>query len=592
MGRLRDALLSGASAAIDTLRSPSPSNEVDAQPLVKAGDPDSSQHGSLDRAPASTLEDHGDHVKGDTKLQIPVGGGRAILVDPQSFTDQLGYKDRASSLSYDLQRTLVYRVPVLQAVIHTRVNQIAAFCRPQKHKFEPGYRVALRDEEARPTAADRRFMVELERAILSTGVRKDARTADNFETFIRKIAYDSLTIDQCGFEVLKGRDGRPSQMYAVDGASLRLANSYYVRGGDERLELPRVLQMINEAPVATFDWTEMAWGVRNPRTDLQQHGYGVSEVEMLLVVLTDTINSLNHNRKFFENGVASQGILNIADEDWTRDQLQEFRSEFVRSVVGPRNAWRTPMTNAKKLEWISFMQSNRDMEFSSWVDFLIKLIAAIYQMDPIEVNFKYGAGNQKSVFESGNKAKLVESRDKGLRPLLKFLADLIDMYFVRPINEEFKFTFVGLDSQTPKELADLNTQRVRSIYTIDEVRAENDLPPLPDNMGALIMDANWLALWKLKQDADMFNIQQGQQGQPATDDQKQQLEALMKPQTKSDFAKALQALVTVKDPKRLAGLLDHNKTATNALAKAMATPPESISHMMHATASPVLSLEV
>jgi hypothetical protein len=45
---------------------------------------------------------------------------------------------------------------------------------------------------------------------------------------------------------------------------------------------------------------------------------------------------------------------------------------------------------------------------------------------------------------------------------------------------------------TPKELADLNTQRVRTTTTVDELRAEDDKEPLPDGKGAVILDPNYL----------------------------------------------------------------------------------------------------
>jgi hypothetical protein len=131
------------------------------------------------------------------------------------------------------------------------------------------------------------------------------------------------------------------------------------------------------------------------------------------------------------------------------------------------------------------------MEFSAWADFLIKIICACYCIDPIEINFKYGnQGAQKSMFEGASRAKAQESRERGLKPVLKLIGRELDRTFIWPHSEEFTMEFVGLEAQTSKELADLTTQRLRTMYTINEVRAENDLPPNPD--GDVILDANWM----------------------------------------------------------------------------------------------------
>lgn len=45
---------------------------------------------------------------------------------------------------------------------------------------------------------------------------------------------------------------------------------------------------------------------------------------------------------------------------------------------------------------------------------------------------------------------------------------------------------------TRDEIAELNSKRVKTFLTIDELRAEDDLPPLPDGKGEIILDPTWL----------------------------------------------------------------------------------------------------
>lgn len=240
-----------------------------------------------------------------------------------------------------------------------------------------------------------------------------------------------------------------------------------------------------------------------PKEAMFYHHAPVDGVEMPKlgrVVDMYDVEVFDDEHVFLANGVAvhnsqgtvAKGLLNLVGAI-PEKQLRAFRRQWYQMVSGIENAWRTPITNAEKVEWINMTQSNRDMEFSAWMDFLIKVVCATYAMDPIEINFKYGSGGgAKSMFEGAQRAKAQESRERGLKPLLRFIGREIDRYIIWPTDPGFTLEFVGLEAQTPKELADLMTQRVRTMYTIDELRAENDYEPLPDGLGNIILDANWL----------------------------------------------------------------------------------------------------
>jgi hypothetical protein len=68
----------------------------------------------------------------------------------------------------------------------------------------------------------------------------------------------------------------------------------------------------------------------------------------------------------------------------------------------------------------------------------------------------------------------------------------MNKHIIWPINEDFEFQFVGFDSTTRSETADLATKQVKSYKTVDEVRAGEDLPALPDGQGEIILDPVWM----------------------------------------------------------------------------------------------------
>lgn len=434
---------------------------------------------------------------------------KSLFWDPFAIVEQLGYKDRPSQLTYGTLKAMAWKTPVLHAVINTRVQQVAAFCRPQHDRYQMGFRIKLRDTEKEPTKAEREWMQQMETLITRTGVTEHPRGRDNFETFLRKLTWDSLTYDQLTFEVIENKKGEPCEWYAVDASTMRLADtaSTYM---DENLEKAvKFVQIYDGQVIAEFNQNELCFGIRNPRTDIRLFGYGVSELEMLVPTVTSLLWGFEYNQRFFSQGTAPKGIINFKGTI-PETQLQQFRRHWYQMCTGVENAWRTPITVSDELQYVNLQQSSRDMEFNAWIDFLIKIVCSMYSMDPVEVNFQYGnVGQKQSLQSANNKEKLTESRERGLRPLLRFIAEKMNQHIVWPINEAFEFDFVGLDSMTKEQMAELNTKRVKTVMTVDEIRAEDDKPPLPDGTGEIILDPVFMQNVQLKAGAAM-----GEEGGP------------------------------------------------------------------------------
>jgi hypothetical protein len=428
---------------------------------------------------------------------------KALMWDPYAIVEQLGYKDRPSQLTYGTLKAMAWKTPVLHAVIQTRVQQVASFCRPQHDRYQIGFRIKLRDSEKEPTKAEREWMREMETLITRTGVTEHPRGRDNFESFLRKVVWDTLVYDQMTFEVVPDRKGNPCQWYAVDSSTMRLADTASTFMDERQEKAIKYVQIYDGQVIAEYNQNELCFGVRNPRSDIRLFGYGVSELEMLIPTVTSLLWGFEYNQRFFSQGSAPKGLINFKGVT-SEKQLQQFRRHWHMMCAGVENAWRTPITSGEDLQYVNLQQSSRDMEFNAWIDFLIKIACSMYSMDPAEVNFQYGnVGQKQSLQQASNKEKITESKERGLRPLLRFVAEKMNQHIVWPINEAFEFDFVGLDAQTRDQMADLNSKRVKTMVTIDEIRAEDDLPPLPDGKGEVILDPTYLQWAQLKEGMGM-----------------------------------------------------------------------------------------
>ena len=90
--------------------------------------------------------------------------------------------------------------------------------------------------------------------------------------------------------------------------------------------------------------------------------------------------------------------------------------------------------------------------------------------------------------QRGPEERIAHSQDKGLRPLLRSISSWINTWIVTPYDPDFQFRFVGFDSLSEFHKVDLDVKRIRSYMTINEIRAEHDLPPLDGPTGDLILD--------------------------------------------------------------------------------------------------------
>lgn len=326
--------------------------------------------------------------------EAPKDNPDAIYYYFQSLLEQLGWRERYGTLAFDRIDEIWHVMPMCAGIRQTRLNQISNFCSFVQDKFEPGCRIRLRNVLDTPTRADQANMQRLRDMLeQSSAVDVDARLTDGLETFVRKFARDSMSYDQAVIETVNGRDGRPARWLAADGKTFRFANPTKLYPTLD-LDAPYAVQIIDQQVVKQFSRRQIAFCIRNPRTDIRAFGYGESEIEMLVSALTSMLFSTQHNDAQFKNGANFSGILNVKGE-MPDAQLKVFIAQFHQMLAGPRNAHRLPIMNQEGLDYIDFKRSNRDMEYAAWIDFLIKQICAVFCMDPIEVNFKYASSGGK-----------------------------------------------------------------------------------------------------------------------------------------------------------------------------------------------------
>ena len=456
---------------------------------------------------------------------MPSRDMKAFEENPVRMAQSMQYKDKPTSLSYNILYQMSVKNSVVAAVISTRVNQVSTFTKPKRFSTDGvGFEIRLRDPQAVPNKAQQEIIQSLESFLENCGFNNDP-DRDDFDTFIRKLVRDSLTYDQTCFEIVPDRKGKPAEIVAVDAATIRAASENYVAGsmwGDvpkpRKNEEVKWVQVVDGTIVSWFTSSELAFGVRNPRSSINLQPYGFSELEMLIQQITSHLYAEEYNSKFFSQGGTTKGIINIKSDPngiGNKEQLQSFKRQWQAQVNGMTGAWKTPVLQVPDgIEYINVSQSNREMEFNQWINYLINIVCAVYAIDPAEINFSNngGAVAQSSVFETSQEQKLKNSKDKGLKPLLRFIETIINKYVISKFSPEYVFSFTGLDDKSEEEKAELDSKQVKVWKTVNEIRKEHGEKPLEH--GDIILDPSYLNYIQQKEQAEQMGGMGDMSGMP------------------------------------------------------------------------------
>jgi hypothetical protein len=180
-------------------------------------------------------------------------------------------------------------------------------------------------------------------------------------------------------------------------------------------------------------------------------------------------------------------------------------------ISGVMQSWKTPVVQAD-VDWIDLQKNNRDMEYSSWMEYLIKLACAIYSIDPTEIGWDISRGSGNSgLFEGSQAERLQNSKDKGLYPILKFIQRKINKYIVDQINPEFEFVFMGLNGMTIEQELEMDIKKLSNFQTINEIRQKWDLPEL-EVAGDVVENSIFYQAYNANQQQQMQQQQQAQMG--------------------------------------------------------------------------------
>lgn len=430
-----------------------------------------------------------------------------------------GVKESYNPITFNTLREIERKNPVVSACTNLRRRQMRPFSTRSMKDDEPGFTIKLRNPKEKPNKQDEKVIDAICDFFENTGFNdfegwQDRE--DNLLDAMTKICQDFLVIDQTAVELRRDRKGRVLDFHVIDGATIKRVSkitgyrgnksdfdprSFVAFGSDQardiyaekKLLVPepeqiKFVQEINGRLVAAFKADDIIFQQLQKRTDLRYAGYGYSMLEQAMNAITAFLWAVAYNAEAFNSGTIPKIALAFKDGNFSEEQLIALQDEWIANFRGIKGAWRIPILN-REVQSIDLLKSPRDMEYGKYLDTMSALICAVMGVDPAEIGLRFQQG-QNVMFENQG-ARLKMSKDRALNDLLGGIANIFNTLMIHiGWGKRYKLEFTGVEPEDNKLQSQLRTEAVKRDKTVNESRAEQDLPP--DPYGDIILDPTYL----------------------------------------------------------------------------------------------------
>lgn len=401
---------------------------------------------------------------------------KSILWNPSEIGfNGKGYRDPNNGISFGTLNRMG-EIFIVKAIINTRIEQVQNFLKYSLDDQKPGYQIRYKkspgSEDKELNEKDKKIVDYIVKFLEEGGENDKWECEDNFQEFTRKVLRDSLVLDQMTFELVRARNMNLKKYRAVDAALIRQLGTNDPRYAQmfENFRwhgyLPRYAMVwdgqiirhpVTNEYVVFYPW-ELGYGVRNKTTNVLRNGYGCSELETLIEIVTWILWGMQYNGNFFKQGSQPKGFINVKNGNIDQGTLNEFRQDWKQTMSTVYNSHKIPVIQGIDLEWIDLQQTNRDMEFTEWIKFLLVIACAVYRMDPSELGFQFQ--DAARIFgQEGQKERLDHSRQKGLTPLLVFYQNVLNKYIISEIDDRLELVFTGIEIEDEAAQVELDKKK-------------------------------------------------------------------------------------------------------------------------------------
>lgn len=290
---------------------------------------------------------------------------------------------------------------------------------------------------------------------------------ESYQTLIEKVVEDILVLDAGVIEKAFNVNNQVVQLWSVDGGEIRVSK---VWDGDPQES--RYFWWPDHRERATYLNRELVYMMQRPRT---KSVVGLSNLEILKRTIESEIYGHDFNARMLTSA-SGDGIFDLG-ENARPDQIEKFKNYWLAEIagLGATAFW----GGTRGAKWIPFRSSNKDMQFLEWQEYLVRKIAAVFEMHAQDLQLA------REVNKSTSEVLDVQTDERGAKRLLKTVSGEITRQVVwdagfggRDNNLAFRFTKLNLR----ETLGQANIEKIWlgdvASQSVNEVRKAKGQEPL------------------------------------------------------------------------------------------------------------------
>lgn len=297
---------------------------------------------------------------------------------------------------------------------------------------------------------------------------------ENMRILLDRVLEDLLTLDAGVIEKVTTLNG--TQLVAlnsVDGATIKPVYNEFGELGDPIA----YKQVIGNKVVAEFRQDEIIYMMANPQNDIDLFGYGQSPIESILLQVQASLEADIYNMKSFSVDNVPPGMLDLGDMD--DNEAKKFIALWNAIVLANPQAMKFVWGGENPKKYTPFNQTNKDMQFSEYIDWLSRVKLSSFGLSSIDAN----------MLQDVNRATAESQREitnsRGVASTKRLIEEYFTRQIIRPMSEdhkwlEFKFEDAS-EIWSKKTQTDIDAIDVKmGIRTINEVRGQRGLEPIEE----------------------------------------------------------------------------------------------------------------
>lgn len=294
-------------------------------------------------------------------------------------------------------------------------------------------------------------------------------TLTSFRSFTEPVVEDILVLDAGSIEKVRNLRGQIAQLWYVDGGEVKVAKYW-----DGEPDQPRYYWYPDGQPRAGWKNEDFVYIMSRPGT---HRVIGLSAMEILKLTIDAELSGSAYNARQVSTA-APDGMIDLG-EGVRPNQVEAFKAYWQSEIAGKgAMAILGGSRGAKFLPFRGQGNSNRDMQFLEWQNYLLRKVALIFGLSAQDLN-------SVADINRANAQVLQENTDdRGARPLLGLVQD----YFTREIvwDEAFggkennlAFRFTKLNMKETLDNAKVQNTQTGGLPTrsVNELRKRDGLEP-------------------------------------------------------------------------------------------------------------------